>query len=89
MNKLIKYTLFGCAFLTLIVEAKNIAIVGGKSVILPPYLQGPPVTLGLEKMRRSVYIFERSLLFMEKFFYQSKIYFHLRVLNVQYHQHQS
>jgi hypothetical protein len=52
---------------------KNIAIINGKNVTLPAYLQGPPVTLNPEQMKRSVYIFERSLLFMESFFSESKI----------------
>ena len=52
---------------------KNIAIINGQNITLPAYLQGPPVTLGQEEIKRSVYIFERSLLFMARFFFQSTI----------------
>jgi len=52
---------------------KNMAIINGKNVLLPAYLQGPPVTLNAEQMKRSVYIFERSLLFIARFFSKSKI----------------
>ena len=52
---------------------KNVAIIGKKKITLPAYLQGPPVTLNAEQMKRSVYIFERSLIFMARFFSNSKI----------------
>lgn len=52
---------------------KNIAIINEEEVTLPAYLQGPPVTLSIVQIEKAVYIFERSLLFMAKFFSQSKI----------------
>ena len=52
---------------------KNIAIINGEKITLPAYLQGPPVTLSPEQIKRSLYIFERSLLFMARFFSKSKI----------------
>ena len=54
-------------------EKYNIAMVNGKRVTLPNYLQGPPVTLSPEQMKRSVYIFERSLLLMSRSFPNSEI----------------
>ena len=51
----------------------NTAVKNGKNVSLPAPLQGPPVNLSTEQMKKSVYIFERSLLFMARFFHQSKI----------------
>jgi len=52
---------------------KNIAVINGENVTLPAYLQGPPVTLQPEQMKRGLYIFERCLLFMARFFTQSEI----------------
>jgi len=52
---------------------KNIAIINEKKITLPAYLQGPPITLSPKQIKKSVYIFERSLLFMARFFSQSKI----------------
>ena len=52
---------------------QNIAVINGENVTLPAYLQGPPVTLQPEQMKRGLYIFERCLLFMARFFTQSEI----------------
>ena len=52
---------------------ENIATINGEKVTLPAYLQGPPVTLQPEQMKRALYIFERCLLFMARFFTQSEI----------------
>ena len=52
---------------------QNIAVINGENVTLPAYLQGPPVTLQPKQMKRSLYIFERCLLFIARFFTQSEI----------------
>ena len=52
---------------------QNIAVINGENVTLPAYLQGPPVTLQPKQMKKSLYIFERCLLFMARFFTQSEI----------------
>jgi hypothetical protein len=52
---------------------QNIAVINGENVTLPAYLQGPPVNLPPKRMKKSLYIFERCLLFMARFFTQSEI----------------